>query len=175
MKRVRRIAGVLLVWSVALVGCGGGEEETSPTLTPTPTTVDSQASGNVGGQAVGAPHQVLTLEDCAEVSLTLMKLASDVLDGLAHVDVNPDDALAALEGLADRAPSEPKAALRIMAATYADAIEALSAVDFRVAAGGFPSPATQAELTAAADRLRTPEMAAAEYEASTWIDAECDR
>ncbi len=172
MTRWRRALGVLLVGSAVLAACGGGDggEETS-----TPTTVASRASEDGGGKVEGSTG-ALTAADCTAANSSLADQYGGTAEAMANLTAGLQAQLAALEGYAEKAPSDMKDDIRLMADAFSDFIEAQASISVAaVAAGVEPPPDTMAKLLAATVRIRSGEFIEAAGRLSAWLDTECGR
>jgi len=164
---------VLLVGSVVLVGCGGsdGDKETSK-----PTTVGSRTPGNDGGGAAEGSTGGLTESDCVAATTSLADIYGGTAQAMGNLNAGLRDQLAALEGYAEKAPSEVKADLRLVAQAFADFIESMANASVAAATTGVdPSPDTLARLRAATERIGSIEFMEASARVSAWLDLECGR
>ncbi len=171
MSRLPRALGVLLVGSVALVGCGGGDgdEKTSAT-----TTVAVSTSADRGGDTVGgSPGGVLTPSDCVAASTSMAEVYGGIAQAMAHLGEGLDNALGTLEGFAAKAPSEIRGDLEIVADGFATFVQAMREVNFNPAAGGSPPPDAMAKMAAATEQLEKAEFTEAAARVSAWLEREC--
>lgn len=172
MRRLRRVLGVLVVGSVVLVGCGGGDgdEETSA-----PTTVDRSPSATEGsgGSSDGDRGASFTKEGCLQAATAMGEAANGFSSAFSGASEALEDSVGAFEAFAAAAPSEIRADLRAVAEGYAEFVDVLSDSGYNPASGEAPSPETLAKLAAASETLANADFQAAADRVAEWFEEEC--
>jgi hypothetical protein len=158
---VRRVAIVLLALTLLLVGasCGGGDDEGSDdeTLVTTETT-DTNTTDLEG----------FASEDCLEL-ISIGAALSQAFTGTGGAEAEESSAL--LAELVDNAPDEIRADVEIVAAGFAEYVDAIGDLDLQE--GEVPSAEQLQDIQAALASIDQPELTAASERLSAWAEANC--
>ncbi len=170
MSRVGRALGVLLVGSMALVGCGGGDGDEAAT---TATTAGGSSSNEGGSGGTGDGTGTVTSAKCLEAATAMATAAGGLSAAFGGSSGDLTGSVEAFEAFAAVAPSEIKDDLQTVAEGYADFVRVMADTDFNPASGQAPSPETMARLEAASEKLADSDFEAAADRVSAWFEDEC--
>lgn len=162
---MRRVSSVVL--GLMLIACGGASETSDQTTTASTDSTTATTAGQTNTGTDGLPSA-----DCLQLSSSL-SAASNL--GLGPVSGDATDAVQALQNMASVAPAEVADDFEVLAAAYAEFLNALeeAGVDF-ADPSTFSSPEAQAAMAAAAESLSAAEVAEASENISAYIDSVCD-
>ena len=182
--QMRLIAG-LAVCSVALSGCGGGDEEAADPdpITNTDaktdaktggatTTTAASGTGSASGSGSGAGTGLLsaTCQQGTQAFALAVGSISLVLSGQSN-EKEFNDAIAKLSSVANDAPSEIRNDLKTLAAGYAAYAKGLKDAGYKP--GVTPSAADLKAMEKASAELNKPEFEKASDKVTAWFDKEC--
>jgi hypothetical protein len=160
----------LLVMALALVaaGCGGGDDESSASddTTIEETTTSEDTTDETSSDGDDDVAGILGDEDCvalASVGATFAQAVTGATD---------EEAVEALQDLADNVPDEIRADVQIVADWFAEYSAKLQ--DIGLDAGTTPSAQQLAELQAALTATNQEELTAASERLSAWASENCD-
>jgi hypothetical protein len=178
---MRWLMVVVAVLGLAFVGagCGGGDEEaadddatvtitTETDTTDTGETTDDGTTDDGDGTGTG----VLT-EDCLAAVAAFVSLSQAVGAATTGGGSGASEFSDELEEFADKAPAEVQDDIRTLADAYAAFIDELSDLDLQE--GQAPSGDQIQALTAASEKLNTPEVTQASENFNAWAQTNCPR
>ncbi|MEA2828374.1 MAG: hypothetical protein QOG43_2813 [Actinomycetota bacterium] len=159
--RIRHAVGVLLVGAVALVGCGGSDDNTASTATTVKSTATTTSAGGV------------TQARCAEAATAMAQAATDIPLALSGTTESLRNSVDKFKTFASSAPSEIRDDLQTIAGGYDDFVQVLADANITPASGQTPTAEDAAKIQAAADALGTPSFKAATARVQAWFTANC--
>jgi hypothetical protein len=159
-----RRAVLILILSVAFVGaCGGGDDDDASSEPAASADSDSD------GDAVGA----FTASRCADEARRMAEAQAASLQAATGGTDTLEEAADAFDEMADAAPSEIRADMRILAEAYAAYVSIIADANFNPASGQAPSAETMEKLQEAAEKFDNDEFKAASERVTKWFAEEC--
>jgi hypothetical protein len=174
------VAALLL----AVTACGGSKKssssassETTPAVTTTITNAGSSTSDGTSATTAttSSDDSSSTTSDnvakkCLDFASAAGKLGQALAAG-ASPTANSEGLKNYFDGLAEKAPSEIKAAFRTLAEAMGKYVDGIKGLNLK--AGQTPSAADLAKLQAAVASLSTPDIQAASNKIQAWVSAGC--
>ena len=154
---LRRIFVLVLVGSMALAACGGGDDG------------GSDGGGDGGNGAVDA----FASGECLEAAQAMAAAASAVPASLGGDAASLEDSISQLEAFASAAPEEIREDLQAVYEGYASVARALEESGFDPTSGEAPPPEALAALQAAASELDAQDFRDAVDRVNAWFESEC--
>ena len=157
----------LLVMALALVaaGCGGDDESSASDDTTIEETTSEETTDETSSDGEDDIAGILGDEDCvalASVGATFAQAITGATD---------EEAVEAIQELADNVPEEIRADVQVVADWFAEYTAKLQ--DIGLDAGTTPSAQQLAELNAALTATNQEELTAASERLSAWADENC--
>ena len=166
---LRRLVVVLVLGSVVLAACGGGNDEAAPGAD---TGADGGTAAETGGGA-GGETGVGTIDAarCAEIAQAMAAAAAAAVPQATDGDLG--SSVEQLEAFAAAAPEEIRDDMQMVAEGYALIAEALEEAGYDPTSGQPPTAEQAAALTAVAEQLDSEEFQAAADRVSAYFEAGC--
>lgn len=169
---LRRLAVMLVLGSVVLAACGGGNDEAAPGAD---TGADGGTAAETGGGA-GGETGVGTIDAarCAEIAQAMGAAAAAAVPQAAGGATDLGSSVEQLEAFAAAAPDEIQDDMRTVAEGYALIAGALEEAGYDPTSGQPPTAEQAAALTAVAEQLDSEEFQAAADRVSAYFEAGCE-
>ncbi|HZD18586.1 MAG TPA: hypothetical protein VE669_10640 [Actinomycetota bacterium] len=167
----RRLFAVLVLGSLVLASCGGGDEAPdADTGGGNGATSEAGATGaSTGAGGVGA----IDATRCAEVAQAMAAAAAAVPQAMTGTAADLETSVEQLQAFASAAPEEIRADVQTIAEGYAELIAIFQESGYDPTSGQPPTAEQIAALTAAAEQLETQEFQAAVDRVDAYFAAEC--
>jgi len=170
MTRRGRAFGVLLVGSLLLVGCGGGDKKEA---TGTPVTTVAPSSGNTGGSTGTDGGSGITSAKCLEAASTMAQAAGGLGAFTGGDSASLEDSFKAFEAFAAAAPSEIRSDLKKVAEGYTAFMKVLADADIDFSKPESMTPEALAKLEMASAALDASDFQAAADRVEAWFTSNC--
>ena len=169
MRRLT-IAAALVVFALAVAGCGGGDESsgtTDATATETTATDETTTEETTTEDTTTDASGGLASGDCAE----LVNASAELAQAFAAAGATGDSGGAAEFFDRFEAPDEIREDFQVLATAYAEYIAALQ--DIGLESGQTPTPEQLQQFQEALASIDQPAVAAASQRISTWVNTNC--
>lgn len=169
---LRRLAVMLVLGSVVLAACGGGNDEAAPGAE---TGADGGTAAETGAGAGGETGGVGTIDAarCAEIAQAMGAAAAAAIPQGTGGTSDLGSSVAQLEAFAAAAPEEVRDDLQTVAEGYASFAQAFEDSGYDPASAQPPTAEQLAAITAAAEQLDSEEFQAAADRVSAYFEAGC--
>ena len=154
---MRRRAALLAL--VLLAAACGSSSDTS-----------SSDSDDVG---VTAGASIFTSARCAAAVQDMAAVSAKMGQALTGQVSDLDDTVEAFSDLADAAPSEIRADMKVLADAYGSFVQVMADAD--ITAGSIPSADAIQKLEAASEKFNATEVQAAAERVQTWFQTKCGK
>ena len=174
---MRWLTIVVAVLGLALVGagCGGGDDEAAGDDTTIVTeTTDTDATETTEDTETDTDSTGIgdLTEDCLAAVGAFATLSQAVASAFTGAQ-GADESAELFGEFAEKAPDEIQDDIQVIAEAYAAYVQELSDLDLKP--GATPSTEQIEQLTAASEKLDTPEIRAASENFNSWATANCPR